>query len=56
MIWVISIGALIGNIAVWIVIAAVWQRRMRLHYFFMLNVSFADFLTDNIFKLLNFLK
>lgn len=37
--------ALLGNISVWIIIAAVWQRRLRYHYFFMLNLSIADFLT-----------
>uniref|UniRef100_A0A915CNA5 G-protein coupled receptors family 1 profile domain-containing protein n=1 Tax=Ditylenchus dipsaci TaxID=166011 RepID=A0A915CNA5_9BILA len=44
-IWVMWIIAIVGNVAVWVVIITVWQRRMRLHYFFMLNLSFADFLT-----------
>ncbi|KAI1701345.1 7 transmembrane receptor (rhodopsin family) domain-containing protein [Ditylenchus destructor] len=45
MIWVMWIVAIAGNVAVWVVIITVWQKRMRLHYFFMLNLSFADFLT-----------
>jgi hypothetical protein len=40
--WII---ATLGNISVWVIIAAVWQRRLRYHYFFMLNLSIADFLT-----------
>ncbi|KAI6190704.1 Follicle-stimulating hormone receptor [Aphelenchoides bicaudatus] len=43
--WPMCIIALLGNISVWIIIAAVWQKRLRYHYFFMLNLSVADFLT-----------
>ncbi|KAL3079498.1 hypothetical protein niasHS_005335 [Heterodera schachtii] len=45
MIWVMWVGAIFGNLGVWVVICAAWQRKMRLHYVFMLNLSFADFLT-----------
>ncbi|KAE9549205.1 hypothetical protein FO519_007585 [Halicephalobus sp. NKZ332] len=45
LIWVIWVMAIIGNILVWIVIITIWHRRSRLHYFFMINLSIADFLT-----------
>ncbi|CAD5226111.1 unnamed protein product [Bursaphelenchus okinawaensis] len=43
--WPMWIIAIVGNISVWFIIAAVWHRRLRFHYFFMLNLSIADFLT-----------
>ncbi|CAD5231092.1 unnamed protein product [Bursaphelenchus xylophilus] len=43
--WPMWIIAIVGNISVWFIIAAVWHRRLRFHYFFMLNLSVADFLT-----------
>uniref|UniRef100_A0A914Y1P1 G-protein coupled receptors family 1 profile domain-containing protein n=1 Tax=Panagrolaimus superbus TaxID=310955 RepID=A0A914Y1P1_9BILA len=44
-IWGIWIMAIFGNVLVWIVIVTIWHRRSRLHYFFMVNLSIADFLT-----------
>lgn len=45
LIWIIWIMAIIGNILVWFVIITIWNRRSKLHYFFMINLSVADFLT-----------
>lgn len=39
----------LGNVSVWFIILAVWQKRLRYHYFLMLNLSVADFLTGNHF-------
>ncbi|VDK52501.1 unnamed protein product [Anisakis simplex] len=44
-IWFVWISAIVGNIGVWIVLATVHQKRMRVHYFFMANLSTADLLT-----------
>lgn len=49
--WPMCLTAILGNISVWIIIAAVWQRRLRYHYFFMLNLSIADFLTGKLLLL-----
>ncbi|KAI6192847.1 hypothetical protein M3Y99_01913700 [Aphelenchoides fujianensis] len=43
--WPMWMIAIVGNISVWVIIAAVWKRRLRYHYFFMLNLSVADFAT-----------
>ncbi|MFH4975643.1 hypothetical protein AB6A40_002352 [Gnathostoma spinigerum] len=44
-IWFVWISAIIGNVGVWIVLATAWDRRMRVHYFFMANLSAADLFT-----------
>ncbi|VDM47299.1 unnamed protein product [Toxocara canis] len=44
-IWFVWISAIIGNIGVWVVLATVRQKRMRVHYFFMANLAAADLLT-----------
>uniref|UniRef100_A0A0N5AX70 G_PROTEIN_RECEP_F1_2 domain-containing protein n=1 Tax=Syphacia muris TaxID=451379 RepID=A0A0N5AX70_9BILA len=44
-IWFIWILAILGNIGVWIVLITLNQKRMRVHYFFMANLSTADLLT-----------
>uniref|UniRef100_A0A7E4V9K7 G_PROTEIN_RECEP_F1_2 domain-containing protein n=1 Tax=Panagrellus redivivus TaxID=6233 RepID=A0A7E4V9K7_PANRE len=44
-IWIIAIIAVAGNVLVWVVIATSRTKHSRIHYFFMLNLSIADFLT-----------
>uniref|UniRef100_A0A914ZQ77 G-protein coupled receptors family 1 profile domain-containing protein n=1 Tax=Parascaris univalens TaxID=6257 RepID=A0A914ZQ77_PARUN len=44
-IWFVWISSILGNIGVWIVLATVHHKRMRVHYFFMANLSTADLLT-----------
>uniref|UniRef100_A0A914EQ66 G-protein coupled receptors family 1 profile domain-containing protein n=1 Tax=Acrobeloides nanus TaxID=290746 RepID=A0A914EQ66_9BILA len=49
---VMWVMAIVGNIFVWGIIASVWTRRMRLHYFFMFNLAAGDFLTGCYLALL----
>uniref|UniRef100_A0AC35TSW6 G_PROTEIN_RECEP_F1_2 domain-containing protein n=1 Tax=Rhabditophanes sp. KR3021 TaxID=114890 RepID=A0AC35TSW6_9BILA len=44
-IWIVWILAIIGNIGVWIVLLSVKNKRMRIHYLFIMTLSFADLLT-----------
>uniref|UniRef100_A0A913HVI7 G_PROTEIN_RECEP_F1_2 domain-containing protein n=1 Tax=Strongyloides stercoralis TaxID=6248 RepID=A0A913HVI7_STRER len=44
-IWIVGILAIVGNIGVWIVLLTVKNKRMKLHYIFMMNLSLADLLT-----------
>ncbi|CAJ0961777.1 unnamed protein product, partial [Mesorhabditis belari] len=44
-IWVVWIAAILGNALVWIVLAMAYERRMRVHYLFMFNLSVGDLIT-----------
>uniref|UniRef100_A0A914WTS2 G-protein coupled receptors family 1 profile domain-containing protein n=1 Tax=Plectus sambesii TaxID=2011161 RepID=A0A914WTS2_9BILA len=44
-IWVVWIFAIVGNIGVWAVLIIVKHPRMKVHYFFMMNLALADLLT-----------
>uniref|UniRef100_A0A0N5A2T8 G_PROTEIN_RECEP_F1_2 domain-containing protein n=1 Tax=Parastrongyloides trichosuri TaxID=131310 RepID=A0A0N5A2T8_PARTI len=44
-IWIVGFLAIVGNIGVWVVLLTVKNKRMKLHYIFMMNLSLADLLT-----------
>uniref|UniRef100_A0A1I7X3C8 G_PROTEIN_RECEP_F1_2 domain-containing protein n=1 Tax=Heterorhabditis bacteriophora TaxID=37862 RepID=A0A1I7X3C8_HETBA len=44
-IWVVWVLAFVGNILVWIILSLAYERRMRVHYLFMINLSIADLIT-----------
>ncbi|CAI5453469.1 unnamed protein product [Caenorhabditis angaria] len=44
-IWTVCLAAIVGNICVWIMLALAYERRKRMHYLYMINMSVADMIT-----------
>ncbi|ULT90995.1 hypothetical protein L3Y34_008942 [Caenorhabditis briggsae] len=44
-IWIVCFAAIVGNIVVWILLGIVYEKRMRIHYLYMINMSVADMFT-----------
>ncbi|CAJ0589613.1 unnamed protein product [Cylicocyclus nassatus] len=44
-IWPVCSAAIVGNVLVWVILALAFEKRMRVHYLFMINLAIADFIT-----------
>ncbi|EPB74068.1 leucine Rich repeat-containing domain protein [Ancylostoma ceylanicum] len=44
-IWPVCTAAIVGNVLVWVILALAFEKRMRVHYLFMINLAIADFTT-----------
>ncbi|CAA98249.2 G-protein coupled receptors family 1 profile domain-containing protein [Caenorhabditis elegans] len=44
-VWVVCLAAIVGNIIVWALLGIVYEKRMRMHYLYMINMSVADMVT-----------
>lgn len=44
-VWVVCLAAIVGNIIVWVLLGIVYEKRMRMHYLYMINMSVADMFT-----------
>ncbi|KHJ79867.1 hypothetical protein OESDEN_20472, partial [Oesophagostomum dentatum] len=44
-IWPVCTAAIVGNVLVWVILALAFEKRMRVHYLFMINLAIADFIT-----------
>ncbi|CAI2353125.1 unnamed protein product [Caenorhabditis sp. 36 PRJEB53466] len=44
-IWIVCFAAIFGNIIVWVLLGIVYEKRMRMHYLYMINMSVADMIT-----------
>ncbi|CAB3397397.1 unnamed protein product [Caenorhabditis bovis] len=44
-IWVVCLSAIVGNIIVWVTLAVAYEKRMKVHYLYMANMSIADMIT-----------
>lgn len=51
-IWFVWIAAILGNIVVWMILALAYEKRMKVHYLFMLNMSIADLITGTYLAVL----
>uniref|UniRef100_A0A8R1E663 Uncharacterized protein n=1 Tax=Caenorhabditis japonica TaxID=281687 RepID=A0A8R1E663_CAEJA len=47
-IWFVCLAAILGNITVWVLLGIVYEKRMRMHYLYMINMSVADMVTGNV--------
>uniref|UniRef100_A0A0K0CTL6 G_PROTEIN_RECEP_F1_2 domain-containing protein n=1 Tax=Angiostrongylus cantonensis TaxID=6313 RepID=A0A0K0CTL6_ANGCA len=45
-IWPVCTLAIVGNVLVWVILALAFEKRMRVHYLFMINLAIADMITD----------
>ncbi|WKY12322.1 hypothetical protein Q1695_003700 [Nippostrongylus brasiliensis] len=44
-IWPVCMAAIVGNALVWVILGLAFEKRMRVHYLFMINLAIADFIT-----------
>ncbi|KAK6047579.1 7 transmembrane receptor [Cooperia oncophora] len=44
-IWPVCMAAIVGNVLVWVILGLAFEKRMRVHYLFMINLAIADFIT-----------
>ncbi|KAJ1351062.1 hypothetical protein KIN20_006999 [Parelaphostrongylus tenuis] len=45
-IWPVCTLAILGNLLVWVILALAFEKRMRVHYLFMINLAVADMITE----------
>ncbi|PIO66629.1 hypothetical protein TELCIR_11651, partial [Teladorsagia circumcincta] len=44
-IWPVCMAAIVGNVLVWVILGLAFEKRMRVHYLFMINLAIADLIT-----------
>ncbi|VDO72515.1 unnamed protein product [Haemonchus placei] len=44
-IWPVCTAAILGNVLVWVILGLAFEKRMRVHYLFMINLAIADLIT-----------
>ncbi|PIO59528.1 hypothetical protein TELCIR_19008, partial [Teladorsagia circumcincta] len=44
-IWPVCMAAIVGNVLVWVILGLAFEKRMRVHYLFMINLAIADLTT-----------
>ncbi|VDL67468.1 unnamed protein product, partial [Nippostrongylus brasiliensis] len=47
-IWPVCMAAIVGNALVWVILGLAFEKRMRVHYLFMINLAIADFITGSM--------